>query len=67
VLEATPADSFDTLREKFRSLQKRLHPDIAGSLPESVERSGANEVFNSSSWLLACLTRALSIRPSQPK
>ena len=39
VLEATPADSIDTLRENYRRLQKRLHPDVAGSLPASVERS----------------------------
>jgi hypothetical protein len=37
VLEATPADSIDTLRENYRRLQKRAHPDIVGSA--SVERS----------------------------
>ena len=39
MLESSPADSMDTLREKYRGLQKRYHPDVVGSLPESVERS----------------------------
>ena len=39
VLEATPADSIETLRENYRRLQKTYHPDRAGALPESIERS----------------------------
>jgi len=43
-LEASPADTVDTLRENYRRLQKRLHPDVAGSSPASVERSVAVNV-----------------------
>jgi hypothetical protein len=44
VLQVTPADSADVVRDAYRRLQKRAHPDIAGSSAAAVARSAALNV-----------------------
>jgi curved DNA-binding protein CbpA len=44
VLESTPADGPETVRENYRRLQKRLHPDVAGSSKDAIARSAALNV-----------------------
>ena len=44
LLESTPADSAEVIRDNYRRLQKRLHPDVAGDSAAAVARSAALNV-----------------------
>lgn len=68
VLGATPADTADELRTRFRDLQRRLHPDVAGSSPAAVLASArVNVAFAtlSDAKLRAAYDRTLNV--SQPR
>ena len=68
VLGATPADTTDELRTRFRDLQRRLHPDVAGSSPAAVLASAkVNVAFATLSDPLARAAYDRTLKLSQPR